>query len=71
MGGDTQAGTENANEERPQNNPLSRKINKILETRLENDKVRMDLLFSVFTETIVWCMELKSLKVHPVYAVSN
>lgn len=48
MGGDTQAGAENASEERPQNNPLSRKINKILETRLENDKVDMYMLYIFF-----------------------
>ncbi|XP_063593447.1 conserved oligomeric Golgi complex subunit 6-like isoform X2 [Penaeus indicus] len=49
MGGDTQAGTENANEERPPNNPLSRKINKILETRLENDKDTLDALKELST----------------------
>ncbi|XP_047491145.1 conserved oligomeric Golgi complex subunit 6-like isoform X2 [Penaeus chinensis] len=49
MGGDTQAGTENANDERPQNNPLSRKINKILETRLENDKDTLDALKELST----------------------
>ena len=40
MGADTVAGSENATGEKPSNNPLSRKINKILETRLENDKVK-------------------------------
>ncbi|XP_069996168.1 conserved oligomeric Golgi complex subunit 6 [Penaeus vannamei] len=49
MGGDTQAGAENASEERPQNNPLSRKINKILETRLENDKDTLDALKELST----------------------
>ncbi|XP_042874668.1 conserved oligomeric Golgi complex subunit 6-like isoform X2 [Penaeus japonicus] len=49
MGGDTQAAAENANGERPQNNPLSRKINKILETRLENDKDTLDALKELST----------------------
>ena len=39
MGGDTQTASENVNNDKSQNNPLSRKITKILETRLENDKV--------------------------------
>lgn len=66
MGGDTQAGAENASEERPQNNPLSRKINKILETRLENDKVDMYMLYIFFFEVIMCCIELENLKYHPV-----
>lgn len=31
------------------NNPLSRKLNKILETRLDNDKVKVFLYPSVFS----------------------
>lgn len=32
--------TQNQNAQSQPNNPLSRKLNKILETRLDNDKVR-------------------------------
>lgn len=42
MVSDTKAPQENAAKKEPQSNPLSRKINKILETRLENDKVRLE-----------------------------
>ncbi|KAG7156308.1 Conserved oligomeric Golgi complex subunit 6-like [Homarus americanus] len=49
MGGDTKAETKNASGEKPQNNPLSRKINKILETRLENDKDTLDALKELST----------------------
>ncbi|XP_076031749.1 conserved oligomeric Golgi complex subunit 6 [Oratosquilla oratoria] len=49
MGGDTQAGSENASGEKPVNNPLSRKINKILETRLEHDKDTLDALRELST----------------------
>ena len=47
MGGDTQAPAENASAEKTPNNPLSKKINKILETRLENDKVLIILISNI------------------------
>ncbi|XP_069172483.1 conserved oligomeric Golgi complex subunit 6 [Procambarus clarkii] len=49
MGGDTKAATDNASGEKLANNPLSRKINKILETRLENDKDTLDALKELST----------------------
>ncbi|KAK3855594.1 hypothetical protein Pcinc_038022 [Petrolisthes cinctipes] len=48
LGRKTSAG-ENVTTEKHQNNPLSRKINKILETRLENDKDTVDALKELST----------------------
>ncbi|XP_068217379.1 conserved oligomeric Golgi complex subunit 6 [Palaemon carinicauda] len=49
MGTDTVASSDTATGEKPSNNPLSRKINKILETRLENDKDTLDALKELST----------------------
>lgn len=43
---DSSAVTQNLNATSQPNNPLSRKLNKILETRLDNDKVKYKTLAS-------------------------
>lgn len=43
---DSSAVLRNPNAPSQPNNPLSRKLNKILETRLDNDKVRWESLAS-------------------------
>ncbi|XP_050693189.1 conserved oligomeric Golgi complex subunit 6-like [Eriocheir sinensis] len=46
---DTKAAPDSAAKKEPQSNPLARKINKILETRLENDKDTVDALKELST----------------------
>lgn len=49
MGGDTKASSDSGHPEKNNTNPLSKKINKILETRLENDKDTLDALKELST----------------------